>query len=208
MIGTEAVCAASARTVPAAAVRRVRRFTLVLYQPDESIAAERRETGIRNGDFAWSSLPGCNDRFRAGMSSSPPERHAGPKRFLRRCSKRQVFHPRVRPGKRYRHSPHGRRKRRRSRLVARRQEDHTRRINRLKAKIEEYIANGAELGWLIDTEERTVWIYRPGCPRSASSTRSASTARAGRGLCSGASRDLGVSLLPPGFPVQHYVERR
>ena len=39
----------------------------------------------------------------------------------------------------------------------------TDRINRLKAKMEEYIANGAELGWLIDPEERTVWIYRPGC---------------------------------------------
>src|SRR5712692_5206539 len=38
----------------------------------------------------------------------------------------------------------------------------TDRINRLKAKMEEYIANGAELGWLIDPEERKVWIYRPG----------------------------------------------
>jgi Uncharacterized protein conserved in cyanobacteria len=36
------------------------------------------------------------------------------------------------------------------------------RINRLKAKMEEYIANGAEVGWLIDPKERTVWIYRPG----------------------------------------------
>ena len=38
----------------------------------------------------------------------------------------------------------------------------TDRINRLKAKMEEYMANGAELGWLIDPEERSVWIYRPG----------------------------------------------
>ena len=38
----------------------------------------------------------------------------------------------------------------------------TDRINRLKAKMAEYIANGAELGWLIDPPERTVWIYRPG----------------------------------------------
>src|SRR6266568_2912829 len=38
----------------------------------------------------------------------------------------------------------------------------TDRINRLEAKMEEYIANGAELGWLIDPEERAVWIYRPG----------------------------------------------
>ena len=39
----------------------------------------------------------------------------------------------------------------------------TDRINRLKGKMEEYIANGAELGWLIDPKERTIWIYRPGC---------------------------------------------
>jgi Uma2 family endonuclease len=38
----------------------------------------------------------------------------------------------------------------------------TDRIRRLKAKMEEYMANGAELGWLIDPEDRTVWIYRPG----------------------------------------------
>ena len=40
----------------------------------------------------------------------------------------------------------------------------TDRINRLKAKMEEYMANGAQLGWLIDPEERTVWIYRSGRP--------------------------------------------
>src|SRR5260221_3435882 len=39
----------------------------------------------------------------------------------------------------------------------------TDRINRLRAKMEEeYMANGAELGWLIDPEQRAVWIYRPG----------------------------------------------
>ena len=38
----------------------------------------------------------------------------------------------------------------------------TDRISRLKKKMEEYLANGAELGWLIDPEERIVWIYRPG----------------------------------------------
>ena len=32
----------------------------------------------------------------------------------------------------------------------------------LKAKMEEYIANGAHLGWLIDPLERTVYVYRPG----------------------------------------------
>jgi Uma2 family endonuclease len=38
----------------------------------------------------------------------------------------------------------------------------TDRINRLKKKMEEYMANGAELGWLIDPQERTVLVYRPG----------------------------------------------
>ena len=40
----------------------------------------------------------------------------------------------------------------------------TDRLNRLKAKMEEYTANGAELGWLIDPKDRTVWVYRPGHP--------------------------------------------
>ncbi len=35
------------------------------------------------------------------------------------------------------------------------------RINRLKEKMEEYIANGAQLGWLIDPQERRVYVYRP-----------------------------------------------
>lgn len=38
----------------------------------------------------------------------------------------------------------------------------TDRLNTLRAKMNEYISNGAELGWLIDPEERAVWIYRPG----------------------------------------------
>jgi Uma2 family endonuclease len=32
----------------------------------------------------------------------------------------------------------------------------------LKAKMEEYLANGAQLGWLIDPVERRVSVYRPG----------------------------------------------
>lgn len=38
----------------------------------------------------------------------------------------------------------------------------TDRLKALQAKMEEYIANGAQLGWLIDPLERTVHIYRPG----------------------------------------------
>ena len=34
-------------------------------------------------------------------------------------------------------------------------------LKRLQAKMEEYIENGASLGWLIDPEKRKVHIYRP-----------------------------------------------
>jgi Uma2 family endonuclease len=34
-------------------------------------------------------------------------------------------------------------------------------LNDLKAKMEEYMANGAQLGWLIDPREKKVHIYRP-----------------------------------------------
>jgi len=32
----------------------------------------------------------------------------------------------------------------------------------LQAKMDEYIANGAQLGWLIDPFKKIVYIYRPG----------------------------------------------
>ena len=32
----------------------------------------------------------------------------------------------------------------------------------LQTKLEEYIANGARLGWLLDPSTRTVYVYRPG----------------------------------------------
>ena len=32
----------------------------------------------------------------------------------------------------------------------------------LQAKMNEYIANGAQLGWLIDPFKKKVYIYRPG----------------------------------------------
>jgi Uma2 family endonuclease len=38
----------------------------------------------------------------------------------------------------------------------------TDRLENLMKKMEEYIANGAQLGWLIDPLERKVHIYRPG----------------------------------------------
>lgn len=35
-------------------------------------------------------------------------------------------------------------------------------LSTLQDKMLEYIANGAELGWLIDTKHRKVFVYRPG----------------------------------------------
>ncbi|HMV49503.1 MAG TPA: Uma2 family endonuclease [Blastocatellia bacterium] len=40
----------------------------------------------------------------------------------------------------------------------------TDRLKTVKAKMEEYIENGAQLGWLIDPIKRKVHIYRPGVP--------------------------------------------
>ena len=34
-------------------------------------------------------------------------------------------------------------------------------LNTIKAKMDEYIANGLRLGWLIDPEEKAVYVYRP-----------------------------------------------
>lgn len=34
-------------------------------------------------------------------------------------------------------------------------------LSKLKDKMEEYIANGASLGWLIDAAKRKVYVYRP-----------------------------------------------
>jgi Uma2 family endonuclease len=37
-------------------------------------------------------------------------------------------------------------------------------LKTLQAKLEEYIENGTQLGWLIDPIERKVHIYRPAQP--------------------------------------------
>ena len=36
------------------------------------------------------------------------------------------------------------------------------RLSKLKSKVREWIDNGAALGWLIDADRRTVYVYRPG----------------------------------------------
>jgi Uma2 family endonuclease len=40
----------------------------------------------------------------------------------------------------------------------------TDRLRKLQKKMEEYIENGAQLGWLIDPKEKKVHVYRPGAP--------------------------------------------
>jgi Uma2 family endonuclease len=36
------------------------------------------------------------------------------------------------------------------------------RLSKMKAKMQEWIANGVQLGWLLDPDHRTVYIYRSG----------------------------------------------
>lgn len=40
----------------------------------------------------------------------------------------------------------------------------TDRLKPLQAKMAEYVANGAQLGWLIDPYKKHVYVYRPGAP--------------------------------------------
>jgi Uma2 family endonuclease len=40
----------------------------------------------------------------------------------------------------------------------------TDRLATLQAKMREYLANGARLGWLLDPESRRVYVYRPDAP--------------------------------------------
>jgi len=40
----------------------------------------------------------------------------------------------------------------------------TDRLSILKNKMKEYMANGAQLGWLLDPLTRRVYVYRPGVP--------------------------------------------
>ena len=38
------------------------------------------------------------------------------------------------------------------------------RLDVAMAKLDEYLANGAQLGWLLDPQTRRAWVYRPGAP--------------------------------------------
>lgn len=58
----------------------------------------------------------------------------------------------------------------------------TDRIRVLRDKMEEWLANGARLGWLRDAEARTIEIYRPGFEAE---TRSGVATLAGEGPVEG-----------------------
>ena len=47
------------------------------------------------------------------------------------------------------------------------------RLTRVQKKMSEWIENGVQLGWLLDADNRTVYIYRPGreCERLAGPLR-------------------------------------
>jgi Uma2 family endonuclease len=62
------------------------------------------------------------------------------------------------------------------------------RIRVLREKMSEWRANGAQLGWLIDPEVRTVEIYRPGFEAE---TRGGASPVAGEGPVAGFVLDLG-----------------
>jgi Uma2 family endonuclease len=64
-----------------------------------------------------------------------------------------------------------------------------------QAKMEEYIANGALLGWLIDVPGRQVWIYRPD---NAADQLDRPTALSGEPVLSGFGLDL-TPIWEPGF---------
>ena len=63
----------------------------------------------------------------------------------------------------------------------------TDRIRVLRDKMEEWLANGAQLAWLIDGESRSVEIYRPGYEAE---TRNNATSLAGEGPVEGFVLDL------------------
>lgn len=46
----------------------------------------------------------------------------------------------------------------------------TDRLSDLQAKMQEYMDNGARLGWLIDPFDKRVYIYRPGQPQETSNS--------------------------------------
>jgi Uma2 family endonuclease len=66
----------------------------------------------------------------------------------------------------------------------------------VRDKMEEWLANGAQLGWLIDPDRRSVSIYRPGCDME---TRTGIDSLAGEGPVAGFVLDLSVVWNPLGI---------
>jgi len=62
------------------------------------------------------------------------------------------------------------------------------RVRVLREKMDEWLANGAQLGWLIDPDIRTIEIYRPGLEAE---TRAGASSIAGEGPVAGFVLDLG-----------------
>ncbi len=64
----------------------------------------------------------------------------------------------------------------------------TDRLKKAKEKMEDYMANGVQLGWLIDGDNQTVYIYRPG--QSEPEQRTGIHSLAGEGPLAGFELDL------------------
>jgi len=71
----------------------------------------------------------------------------------------------------------------------------TDRVRALREKMDEWLANGAQLGWLIDPEVRTIEIYRPGFEAE---TRAGVSSIAGEGPVAG----FVLELTPVWDPLQ------
>jgi Uma2 family endonuclease len=67
------------------------------------------------------------------------------------------------------------------------------RLTALRKKMREYLENGAQLGWLIDTENRSVEIYRPD---GSVEERTSITSVEGEGLVAGLMLNL-ISVWDP-----------
>ena len=68
-------------------------------------------------------------------------------------------------------------------------------LSTVRAKVEEYLTNGAQLGWLIDPESRRIEVYRPGTPVQHFD---AAATLSGEPLLAGFTLDL-VAIWDPGL---------
>lgn len=71
------------------------------------------------------------------------------------------------------------------------------RLPRVKAKMREWIDNGTALGWLIDADRRTVYIYRPDREPETCGRGSRRRRGAGRGISTRSDRHLARAVTHP-----------